>query len=101
MIVVESSDNKIVATGHAGYDVEGRDIVCAGFSALVYTLIESIQRLTNTKIDATVKSGYTKIELPNNISKECKLIVESFLLGVEMMAESYPQYIKLTEMSLN
>lgn len=37
---------RIAIGGHAGWDVAGKDIVCAAISVLIYTLLNAIQDFT-------------------------------------------------------
>lgn len=46
MIEVRVRKNEIKVSGHAMYAPHGQDIVCAGVSSLVRTLIRSIEDLT-------------------------------------------------------
>ena len=43
MIAVEVRKDRIIFFGHAQYEALGKDIVCAGVTALVTTLIDSSQ----------------------------------------------------------
>jgi uncharacterized protein YsxB (DUF464 family) len=55
-------------SGHAGYDEEGEDIVCAGVSALGYTLINSMEQIAKVNVKPKVESGYIEYELLDDIS---------------------------------
>ena len=46
MIAVSVRLDGITVDGHAGYAEAGKDIVCAGVTALVENLIDSIEGLT-------------------------------------------------------
>lgn len=43
--------DKIVITGHAGYDDYGKDIVCASVSSIVITTINAIIDIDDTAIE--------------------------------------------------
>ena len=45
MIEVKVYNNGFTITGHAGYDVMGKDIVCAAVSALSQTCVISLEIL--------------------------------------------------------
>lgn len=45
MIEVTVRKDEIKISGHANYAVPGSDIVCAGVTALVQTLIKSIEEI--------------------------------------------------------
>ena len=54
MIEVSVRKNEIKVSGHAMYAPHGQDIVCAGVSSLVRTLIRSIEDLTRDEIEYEV-----------------------------------------------
>lgn len=94
MIKIKKSNNRITVSGHANYAPAGQDIVCAGISTLVQTLISSIEELTDDKIKYDISPGRVDIEL-RNVSADTELLVGSFFCGVRQIAESYPDYVKL------
>jgi|GEM_PF-3237346 len=51
MITVTIGDGRIMILGHSGYAPPGEDIVCSAVSALVQTLITSIEELTEDSIN--------------------------------------------------
>lgn len=96
MINIIIGSNGITISGHAGYAPRGRDIVCAAVSALTYTLQESLNKLTGD----TVGFNYTQEGVDicySQLSSEGQLIVNSFIVGVDMLAASYPDYVNLTK----
>lgn len=96
MIVITRSNNGITIKGHANYAPHGQDIVCAGVSVLVQTLIQSIEELTADKIKYSMSPGTVDIKF-GNLSKDAQLLVDSFFVGVQMTANTYPQHVKLTK----
>ena len=94
LIVVRVRENRVLVEGHANYAEPGRDIVCAGVSTLAQTLISSIEELTNDKIEVVLKSGFIKIDY-KNLSKKAQTLVDSFFVGVEMIANEYPEYVRI------
>ncbi|MDB8682165.1 ribosomal-processing cysteine protease Prp, partial [[Ruminococcus] gnavus] len=48
---------RIEIFGHAGYADPGKDIVCAGVTALTQTLIQSIDDLTDDEIEYRISPG--------------------------------------------
>ena len=94
MIIVEKSEYSISITGHSGYAEQGKDIVCAGVSTLVQTLIQSIEILTQDKIEYSLSPGKSVIKY-RNPSKSSQLLIGSFFVGIQMIAEGYPCYVKI------
>ena len=90
--------NSVHVSGHAGYDEYGRDIVCAAVSILVINTINSIEQFTEDHfvVESDEESGRIDLDMVSDISKESSLLLESLLLGLEGIADSYgDQYIKI------
>lgn len=93
------SYNRLTVKGHALSDVPGHDLVCAGCSALVYTLAANVGNMDD--------SGYVRdavaILEPGNAEISCRprrrytamaaRIFEAICVGFELLAVSNPQYI--------
>lgn len=94
MIAVCVRKDGIKIQGHAGYAENGKDIVCAGATALVQTLIESIEGLTQDKIQYEISPGRVDIHY-RNLSEEGKLLVDSFFIGVCSIADEFPDCVRI------
>lgn len=84
--------------GHAGYDDYGKDIICASVSSLTLNMANSIEQFTHDRFDASVEeaTGYFKFSFKGNISPESKLLIDSLILGIKSIQESYGEkYIKI------
>lgn len=86
--------NEIKISGHANYAVFGSDIVCAGVTALAQTLIKSIKDLTDDKIEYEISPGRVDIKY-GNLSEKSKTLVDSFFIGICMIAEEFPEYVRI------
>ena len=73
MIVVCVRKDGITVNGHANYAETGKDIVCAGVTALTQTLIGSIEDLTRDEIEYEILTGKVDIHY-RNLSKEAPSI---------------------------
>ena len=62
MIEVRIRPERIEISGHAGYAEPGKDIVCAAVTALTQTLIQSIENLTDDKIECRISPGKVEVE---------------------------------------
>ena len=96
MIEVIRKKDGIVVRGHAEYAPMGKDIVCAGVSALVQTLVLSLQQLTDDRIDYRMESGRAIIKFWC-LSDVSKALINAFFIGIEQIAKDYPANVKLTE----
>ena len=94
MITVSVRRNGITASGHAGYAPRGQDIVCAAVSTLVKVLIRSIEDLTADKIEYGIWPGMVDITY-ENLSEKSRTLIDSFFLGVCMIAEEYPNHVRI------
>lgn len=94
MIAVSVRKDGIEIHGHAGYAETGKDIVCAGMTALTQTLIRSMQGLTKDKIEYEVSPGRADMHY-GNLSEEGRLLVDSFFIGVCLIADEFPEYVRI------
>ena len=96
MIQITADEGSITIKGHAGYAEIGKDIVCAAVSALAQTLIYSIEELTADKILYDIEPGTVDIK-HGNLSAGAQLLVDSFFLGVQAIANNYPDNVRVTK----
>ena len=85
-------------SGHAGYGESGEDIVCAAVSALVFSAYNSIETFTEDEFEGSSdeKSGDFQFHFTDRVSKESQLLMNSLVLGLTNIMESYgKQYIKI------
>ena len=86
--------------GHAGYAESGSDIVCAAVSMISTNTVNSIENLTDDNIEYNIDEDTGLLTMSfcdKTISSESKLLVDSFILGVESIRESYGDtYIKIS-----
>lgn len=94
MIVIERYKDSIKMRGHANYAPAGRDIVCAGVSVLIQTLIQSIETLTADEIEYTMQPGTVDIKFWC-LSDLSRVLIDAFFIGVKGIAEGYPDNVKI------
>jgi uncharacterized protein YsxB (DUF464 family) len=94
LIEVRIRPERIEISGHAGYAEPGKDIVCAGVTALTQTLIQSIDDLTDDEIEYRISPGKVEVEY-RNLSEKSKTLVDSFFIGVSMIADEFPEYVRV------
>lgn len=97
MITIKHSDGCISVEGHAEYAPIGEDIVCAAVSTLIQVFVASVEELTNDTIRAELGAGKAFIQY-KNLSEHAQLLLDSFFVGVQMIASTYPEHVKLTEL---
>lgn len=94
MIEVSVRKDEVKVSGHANYAVSGYDIVCAGVTALTQTLIKSIENLTEDKIEYEISPGRVDIKY-GDLSEKSRILVDSFFIGVSMIADEFPDYVRI------
>ena len=103
--IVRNVNNEIISftlNGHAGYDVQGKDIVCAAVSAATnMALIGLSEKLKlNLKFEKS-EGGYLKVELPDNITSDnmviAQFLLESLVTEYLDIESSYGKYILVKE----
>lgn len=94
MIVVTIEPNEVNIRGHSGYAESGKDIVCAAVSALLQTTIKSVHDLTEDQIEYNLSPGNANI-VYEDLSERAKTLIDSFFIGICLIAEEYPDYIRV------
>ena len=94
MIDINIREDGITAAGHAGYAPRGQDIICAGVTALTLSLIKSVEDLTEDIIEYEISPGRADIKY-GNLSEASKTLVDSFFVGICMIADEFPEYVRI------
>lgn len=96
MIEITRYSNRITIQGHAGFAEHGKDIVCAGVSALAQTLIQSLEELTTTEIKYDIQPGMVAISY-GDLSQAARALIDSFFIGCQMIADEYPNNVTVVQ----
>lgn len=94
MIAVSVRKDGITVAGHADFAEAGKDIVCAGVTALVQTLVKSADDLTEDKIEYEISPGRADIHY-GCLSEAGKLLVDAFFIGICMIADEFPDHVRI------
>jgi uncharacterized protein YsxB (DUF464 family) len=94
LIKVTVMKDRITVKGHAGYAQAGKDIVCAGVSALTQTFIKSIEDLTVDSIQYEISPGRVDIKY-GNLSEKAIIMKDSFIIGISLIADEYPDFVRV------
>ena len=103
--ITRNVNNEIISfslNGHAGYDVQGKDIVCAAVSAVTnMALIGLGEKLKLELKFEKSDSGYLKVELPENIDSDdmivAQFLLESLVTEYLDIESNYGKYILVKE----
>ncbi len=90
MIRITVEDGRLVAEGHANFDVEGKDVVCAAVSAILQSMGYLIVELGGSMFK---EKGYLEITWKEN---DCSLkTVEVLIESLKSIERRYPDHVKL------
>ena len=86
-----------IVSGHAGYADEGYDIICSAVSVLSINTVNSIESLAHLPVRAEEEDGYLSCQFEKELNHEGILLMESMILGMRTICESYGKtYIQLS-----
>lgn len=86
-------------SGHANFAEHGKDLVCAGASAVSFGAMNAIIVLTGEKpaIQQSADGGFLKVVFPKSKERDAdiQLIVESMVVSLQTIEQDYGQHIKI------
>lgn len=97
---IEKNNNKIVSlevSGHSNYDEKGKDIVCAGVSAVVVGGLNSLIIEDKKALEYECREGYSKIFIKKIDNDNIQVILQVITTQLYTIEESYPKFIKIIE----
>ena len=92
MIIITENPGYLTVVGHAG---KAPDLVCEGVTMLLLTLIASLEDLTEDPIEYVVEQGNALLTY-GYPSKQARLLIDSFFIGVEGIAKINPDKIRVS-----
>lgn len=81
--------------GHADYDVEGKDIVCAAISSVVIGGLNAISEIN--KFDVKIEKGYVLARSKETLNEHDRVVIETIKIQLETIKESNPKYLMIEE----
>ena len=94
MIDITVQPDRITVSGHAEYAEPGKDIVCAAISTLSQVFVASVEELTAAQIKTAQMGGYMEIVIEES-TERAQVLLDSFLLGCRMIADQYPDNVRV------
>ncbi|CAM3823173.1 ribosomal-processing cysteine protease Prp [Mesobacillus zeae] len=88
-------------SGHAFYANRGKDIVCAGVSAVSVGAINAVHKVTGITPEFEVgEAGYLSCSIPNDlpedVSDKVQILLEGMIVSLQTIEEEYGKHIKIT-----
>jgi uncharacterized protein YsxB (DUF464 family) len=81
--------------GHAGFADLGQDIVCSAVSVLVINAVNSCEVLLSSPLEVKQASGRLLARITEPELTEVQLLLRSMVFGIEQIATSYPEHVRL------
>lgn len=98
----EGSIQEVKIEGHAEYAEHGKDIVCAGVSAITFGTANAIKQLVGLSIVASMgKAGFLQFKTPDiqnpQLEQKTQLLLEGMLISLQTIEESYKKFIRIED----
>lgn len=96
--------NRITIEGHAGSAPLGEDLVCAGCSVLLHTLITNVMHwrdqgyLMDHQIQEDEGHGQVSYTPKSRWKNILAAITEAICVGFQRLAEDYPEHVSYTRL---
>ncbi|RJS59828.1 ribosomal-processing cysteine protease Prp [Bacillus sp. PK3_68] len=88
--------------GHAEFAEHGKDLVCAGATAVSFGALNAILSLTDAKlgIEQGKEGGFLRClvpeDLPMDEAEKVQLLLEGMVVSLQTIEREYSKYIKIT-----
>jgi uncharacterized protein YsxB (DUF464 family) len=86
-------------TGHANFAEHGKDLVCAGASAVVFGSVNAIHKLTGItpEIIQHADGGYLKVvfHVAKENDSEYQLIIQAMIVSLQTIELDYGEHIQI------
>lgn len=87
-------------SGHAFFANRGKDIVCAGASAVSVGAINAVHALTGVTPEIEQGDGFLRCvvpdKLPEDINEKVQLLLKGMVVSLRTIEEEYGEHIKIT-----
>ena len=93
--VVEGNTHTLMVLGHANYAEYGKDIVCAGVSALVQALIGLIENNDCSADFVSIDETGGEVVVSCEGGERLAAVFEVTTTGLEQIAYSYPDHVQI------
>ena len=85
----------LAVVGHSGTAERGKDIVCAGVSAIVQTALLGVLQQLKHPCEYEVDSGVLRLVLKDSPTDSTEAVLQTMLLGLGEIAKQNPQAVKI------
>ena len=99
-IQINKTNNKyssLIVSGHSNYDEHGKDIICAGVSAIVTGGLNALINENKKKISYRVNDGYVNVEMLDINDDKLQIIMDVIITQLKTIEENSKKYVKISE----
>lgn len=100
-VTININDDGLVTSftmsGHADFDEYGKDIVCAGASAVVFGAVNAVMNMTDSdpKLNMNEDAGLFHFEVEDPNVDKLQIILESMIISLKTIEDEYGEYINI------
>lgn len=98
-VIWEPSDCRLRVEGHAGATENGMDPVCAGVSAIAWTLVEAATNREDYGAHLFIDPDKAVIDVQcspkRGAAADCRYLFQIILDGLTLIAEAHPDHLRI------
>ncbi|UKS54045.1 ribosomal-processing cysteine protease Prp [Mycoplasma feriruminatoris] len=101
-IIINYKNNKIVQfqmKGHANSDEYGKDLVCAGLTAIVSGALNAIDAYYKNDVDIEILENKITIFVKKEDNSNLQLMLDMLKIQIQTITIQYPKNARLKEVS--
>lgn len=101
-IIINYKNNKIIQfqmKGHANSDEYGKDLVCAGLTAIVSGALNAIDSYYKNDVDIEVLKNKITIIVKQENNNNLQLILDMLKIQIQTITIQYPKNARIKEVS--
>ncbi len=96
----ETKITEIEVNGHAYYDDPGKDIVCAGVSAINFGGLNAVAHFFQndlSQFEVKIEEGRTLLRISNLDEDRVQTVLETLVIQFKTIEETYSKYIHVND----
>ena len=90
--------------GHAGSDKYGKDLVCAGVSAITVGGLNAVAHYFQNDLShfqVKMSEGYTSLKIHTLDNEQIQTVLETLVIQFKTIEETYSKYIQIMEQEVH
>ena len=89
--------SSFLATGHAGWDEDGKDVVCAAIATILQSAWRGLTDVAGIDVQGSREKGRLALVWPEGARDDAaaRAIVATAALSIERIAQQYPENVRV------